>query len=492
MKKYFLIISLALSVFLNACSHTATHNKLSRSQKNTIVEEIEQIISSIDTNVNIGFDIFSLDQNESIASKNADRHYLPASTIKIITVAAALYYLGPAYRFETTVLSDHHHLYLKGSGDPSLSDSDLVNLAQELKQLGIAKIDGNLIVDDHIFDSIQWGKGAMWDDRDNGYGAPVSGLNLNYNRLMIKTLPGLKSGTNTRSLLRPATQLFSLESKALTKANNSPRLLTTKTERSDSQKDGLKKGDKIIISGQTPLNAGPFYSMLAVNDPSILAGTFFKEQLSKLGISINGSVERGTTPPSALVLSSHQSRSLSEALIDFTKISNDVANDSLVKAIASSQNIIPASFSAGMKLISDFLYSEVGIDPGTLIAADGSGLSRYNLISPRQMVKILNYAANNFQLGPEFMTTLPIAGLDGTLSARLKEDHVQANIRAKTGAMSGISCMAGYFSNQQNQRFAFAIMINGFVGQAKIYSSMQDQILGTLLKNSHNQVASSQ
>ncbi len=476
----------------------------SRAEKNGIAEAIERVINSTDPDVNIGVKITSLSNNETIFEKNPQRLFMPASTIKLLTLASALHYLGPSFRFETKVLTDAfdaekksvQNLYLKGSGDPSLMDYDLANLALELKQMGIKKINGQVFIDDQIFDDVLWARGVMWDDRNAGYSAPVSGLNMNHNRIQIKTVPAHKASLRAHAIVTPALSLFQVKSEATTKANNAGRLLSLSIEHADHRKEewpsenkeGLKAGDKITVNGQTPLNADPYYSLLAVNDPSMMAGTYFKEQLEHLGIEISGKVSRAATPTAALLLATFQSRSLSEALIDFTKISNNVANDSLVKAIAAVNGVKPASAAAGLKLMNDFLASEVGIPSNALVAADGAGVSRYSLMSPDHMVKLLTYAANRFNLSPEFMAALPIGGMDGSLGRRMKNDAQKGNVRAKTGTMTGISCMSGYFTNELGHRFAFSIMINGFVGSSQKYTKMQDDILATFVQPSEIQV----
>jgi D-alanyl-D-alanine carboxypeptidase/D-alanyl-D-alanine-endopeptidase (penicillin-binding protein 4) len=466
-----------LLILLSSC---ATNRGLNHSTMRTI----EEVIENIDPNVSIGIQITSLKNNSVVYEKNAGRHFVPSSTLKLATLAGALYYLGPSFRFNTGLYTDEFkgntikNLYLKGSGDPSLMDFDLTNLASELKQMGIDEILGHVFIDDQIFDNKLWASGIMWDDRDRGFSAPVMGINLNYNRLLIKTVAAHAEGLKAHSVLAPRSSFVSLDSSALTK--KSGKNISYKIERSEKNaptNDGLHQGDKILIDGHTSKPVGPNYQLLAVNDPSIFAGTFLKDELLRFGIKVKGSVERQAVPASAVFLTEHQSRSLAEALIDFTKISNNVANDALIKAIAAKDGSKPASLDKGLKLINDFLSEQVGMSKNILLA-DGSGLSRYNLITPKDMVKLLTYASNDFHMGPEFVASLPIGGEDGTLGARFLGD-MRGQVRAKTGSMTGISCLAGYMISE-NDRFAFAIMINGFVGAQAKYSRLQENILAAL------------
>lgn len=506
MKKLLVTVVLLITMCSGCASvKSAQRFKKGRIEKGHIASEVEKIINAADPHVNIGIKISSLQSNEIIFQKNADRHFIPASTLKLLTLASALHYLGPSYRFNTVLWTDGFsakagvikNLFIQGNGDPSLMDHHLISLADELKQLGIKEISGHVYVDDQVFDNVLWVRGAMWDDRRFGYSAPVAGLNLNYNRLLIKTLPAHKTGALAHAIVSPPSSFIEVHSRAQTLNDRAKRQLTLSVERGKHREeewpstanDGLRQGDKVFVNGQTTRSSDPYYSLLAVNDPGMFAGTFFKDQLTKIGIKVHGKVARMVTPATAVRLACHESRSLAEALIDFTKISNNVANDALVKAIAAQSGVKPATFSAGLKLINEFLTKEVGIEPGSLITADGAGGSRYNLITPEQMVKLLTYAANHFHMGPEFMAALPIAGEDGTLGSRLTSDHLRHNIRAKTGAMTGVTGLAGYLTGDDGKRYAFAIMINGFIGNTSKYTRLQDDILATMLRDDEAQVA---
>lgn len=469
-----------------------------------IAQDIDAIIKNTDPDVNVGIKIASLDDGKIIYQKNATRHFVPGSTVKLITLAAALHYLGPYFRFHTTISTDKHidakgfveNLYIQGSGDPSLMDTDIISLVHELKQMGIHHVTGNIYIDDQIFDDVLWGKGAMWDDRNRGYSAPTAGLNLNYNRLLIKTVPS-HVGKPAYTIVKPAASFVEVVGQAITKNGGASKQLSVSVERDKKREsdwpkdpmDGLHRGDKVFITGQTTPNAGPHYTSLAINDPGIFTGVFMKDELARVGIKVKGTVHRMVKPANAVRLVSHESRSLAEALIDFTKISNNLGNDVLLKAMAANNGAKPASFSEGLRLVNEFLKTEVGIDPKSLITADGAGLSRYNLVTPDQMVKLLSYAANHFHLAPEFIAALPIGGEDGLLRSRLTSEQLRKNVRAKTGSFTGVSCLAGYLTGMDNRRYAFTIMFNNFIGPTSKYASIQDQILATMIVDDQTQVA---
>jgi D-alanyl-D-alanine carboxypeptidase/D-alanyl-D-alanine-endopeptidase (penicillin-binding protein 4) len=322
----------------------------------------------------------------------------------------------------------------------------------------------------------------------------VCGVNLNYNRIQIKTLPSYHNGGTAIAVLEPKTKFLSVVSEARTASSGRNISFSIEREKEAqnlwplSANDGLRKGDKIIINGTTSKHADPFYSLLAINDPGIFAATILKEALEAAGVKVLGKVERKFAPKTTQVLAEHVSRSLAEALIDFTKVSNNVATDVLVKAIAAQAGIKPASFAEGLKLINEFLVKEVGITEN-IVAADGAGLSRYNLVTPQQMVKLLQYATNHFQMGPEFIAALPIGGEDGTMRRRLNAENTRGLVRVKTGAMSGLSSLVGYLIDEKGERYVFAIMINGFIGSAQPYISLQDKIVAAMIHDDQQQLA---
>ena len=485
------IIILSMFLFISSCANKTT--KLATNIKSdSLKENIEAAILATDSNINIGIIAIDTDTNKIIFEKNANRHFVPASSQKIITLAAALYYLGPSYRFNTYFLTDDFNtqtktlsnFYIKGSGDPSLMDTDIIKMVLELAQMNIEHISGDIYVDDTIFDDILWGKGAMWDDRNKGYSAPVCGLNINYNKILIKTRPNFILNQDALISMEPLNDFIKLNKKVKTSslASNLSMLINHEKESiswPSVDYQGLKNNDEIVISGNIALNSKPSYYSLAVHDPAMMVANVVYNQLKLVGIKFSGNILRKKTPAAAKNLVINQSRTLSEALIDFIKLSNDMPSDSLIKTIASKQNSIQGTYNAGLNLVKNFLEQEVGIKKQSIVIADGSGLSRYNLVTSKQLSDLLIYAHNKFHLGPEFMVALPIAGSDGTLTNRFKKTN-NGYIRAKTGSMSGINTLAGYIANSKNQKIAFVIMINGFIGSSYKYTELQEKIIDIL------------
>jgi len=182
----------------------------------------------------------------------------------------------------------------------------------------------------------------------------------------------------------------------------------------------------------------------------------------------------------AIQVAAHQSLPLREVNVNLLKKSDNLTAESFVKMIGHVTTGEPGSWEAGVLAIKAFLFSEVGLDTNQFNYVDGSGVSRYNYCSPSQIVQVLSYGFQDYTINAEYQAALPTGGWDGTLRKRLRSAVVNRRIRAKTGTLEGVSCLSGYVYTADDEPLAFSILINGYVGEAKPYQTLQDE-LGTLL-----------
>jgi D-alanyl-D-alanine carboxypeptidase/D-alanyl-D-alanine-endopeptidase (penicillin-binding protein 4) len=145
---------------------------------------------------------------------------------------------------------------------------------------------------------------------------------------------------------------------------------------------------------------------------------------------------------------------------------------------------LPGTWENGMRAIKTFINDEVGIDTSSLVLVDGSGLSRYNLLSPAQIVDLLVHVYNDFKIFPEFLSLLAIGGADGSLEKRMFTEELYLKTRAKTGSLNGVSSLSGYTVTSDNDIVAFSIMMNGFVGNHTVYRELQDKIVSAITQYS--------
>ncbi|MBN4077408.1 D-alanyl-D-alanine carboxypeptidase/D-alanyl-D-alanine-endopeptidase [Sulfobacillus acidophilus] len=453
-------------------------------------------INSSELNANIGVKIVSLTNNKTIFAHNSKRLFMPASALKLFTTAAALHYLGPSFRFKSEIYTssvsedgkDLKNIYLKGYGDPSFSENDLSQIVARLSQMGVQKITGNIVVDSSYFDNMPWGKGWMWDDLIHGYSAPISAVNLNNNRIVLRATPGFFIKSGAKIAFWPNSQYFTIKNSSQTVAmgENSLKFVLNEPKKVADWPVadflGLKKSTSIEVLGNILPSSAAKYKSYAVFDSSYFVGFLLKEKLQQANIKFDGDIKKAATPKKpATLLIKHESKPLYEIINNINKYSNNHATDCLVKAIGAYLNPNePGSFAGGAAGIIKFLGEQVIIPKEEINIFDGSGASRYSLVSANSLVKLLQYVHNNFEIGPEFIASLPIAGVDGSLSERMTEEPLYKRIRAKTGTMTSVSTLAGFLTTK-NDTYAFAILINNSTNNQKQLYVLQEKILTSIL-----------
>lgn len=221
-----------------------------------------------------------------------------------------------------------------------------------------------------------------------------------------------------------------------------------------------------------------------VENPATFTGVVFAEMLSRRGVTVVNPLLVDSLENTPHLLASHTSRPLSAVTLNFLKSSDNLTAELLVKAIGRHQTGQQGSWENGLRAIRTFLKADLGIDTSGMKMVDGAGVSRYNLTSPSQLVQALAYVYHDYTLNAEFMAALPTGGWDGTLRNRLSQQRLQRNIRAKTGTLEGVSCLAGYAYTRTKEPLAFAIMMSGYVEAAEPYRALQDEICYILVNYS--------
>ena len=476
MRKFINILSIHfIFIILAPSSYAQTQAQLKTN--------IQKLITQTDPQANIGIQVYSTKQKKIIFEQNADKLFTPASTLKLFTASAALHYLGPYYRFTTEVFKLNNHLYFKGSGDPSFNQGNIANLAAQIYSSGVRSVSGNLYVDDTLFDNIPYPSGWMWDDMQEGYSAPINALSTNWNHILITTKPAPQQNLKAQITLTPNTDYLAVKSSATTTKLNRAQAKKQIIIENIEHPQGVKKGDLIKISGKIQKNSKPAYHKFSVADPALFSGHLLKEELIRLGIkfSKNSKILKKPIPKQAYLIAENESQSLSEILIDLMKLSNNNGFESLLKTIGK-HKFGKATWKNGLRALEIFVKNQLQISQKNIKLADGSGGSRYSLVSAKQFVKLLTYLRNNFQIGPDLLASLPISGRDGSLMYRFEEVVFLDKIRAKTGGMSGVTNLTGYLETKSGDILIFAILINGYTGnKARPYEGLQEQILRLFL-----------
>ena len=444
--------------------------------------EIEATLSDpLLASSNVGMKVVSLETGEVLYEKDAEKLYHPASTMKLITAATALVKLGPNYRFHTTLYTDPvednlGNIYLKGGGDPMFDSDDLEKMVEKLVGMDTQDLQGDIVVDETYFDAVRWGKGWMWDDGPiGGYYPHQSALTINRNGVHLRISPGTEVDDPVRVHLDPPTQYMKIVNEATTVGHSKKTRLTIK------RKDGSTEANVLMIDGVMAIGQAAMNRRVDVLAPALYCGTLLREMLAKRGVSLQGSVRYGKVPEEAVTIIEHISPALSRIVWEMNKPSDNLIAELLLKTIGAELRGVPGTAKKGLGAISNLL-GEIGIDRGYYTFADGSGVSRYNLVTASLLTDLLVYMFRNFAVMPEYLASLPVGGVDGTLTRRMRGMTAEGVLRAKTGTLRGLTALAGYTVTADAEKVVFSILVSNYLGSASSRRVLQDKIGDTLTR----------
>ncbi|TET21743.1 MAG: D-alanyl-D-alanine carboxypeptidase/D-alanyl-D-alanine-endopeptidase, partial [Candidatus Cloacimonadota bacterium] len=409
MKHFIIFVLLSLILIASSC---APRHSLQSYHTSALSHRIDEILSdTLLQKATVGLRILSVSSGEVLYEKNSAKYYPPASNMKLLTTAGALFILKPEFRFKTLILTKgslsgdtlHGDILIAGKGDPSLTTEMLSEIAHRIRAGGITHITGNILFDDTYFDTIPYGKGWMWDDLQYGFSAPINALSVNRNTCIISVKPGDKQGDALDVAIQPHTSSITIRNNGIT--GNAGELFIRLIFEEEKH--------IVIVAGSLPANAPVKRFTRAVIKPSLYASTLFKEKL-EAAIKVTGQLKQAQADSSFDTLLVHYSAPLLKILYDLGKNSSNFIAEQTLKTIGAESEGIPGTAEKGIKAIAATLEQN-RIVKGVLQQRDGSGLSRYNLITPNQITTMLYHLYYSFAYGPELLTTLPVSGIDGTL-----------------------------------------------------------------------------
>jgi D-alanyl-D-alanine carboxypeptidase/D-alanyl-D-alanine-endopeptidase (penicillin-binding protein 4) len=392
--------------------------------------------------------VVSLSRGDTLINWNPDAALLPASTMKVFTSAMALDYLGPAHQFETQVLregvvDEHGVLYgdlvLRGAGDPSLgtpSDADALRLlAREVAASGVRRVTGAVIGDGSAFDGRRIPDG--WRDRYLGasYAARVSALSYRGNLVSVSVRPVAGKAQVT---ITPNISGVTVTNAVTVRAEGTGAAITV---RQDSVTGAFRVGG--WIGAKSPARG---YSYV-VENPELFVAAAFRAALTAQGVTVDGRVAARPANPGAVRMAGFPSRPLSDLVAHMNGKSNNHFAELLFRNVAASTGSI-GSADSGNAPTRD------------LFAADGSGLSTLDRVTPRALVGVLDYSSKA-PWAPVFEASLPVAGRSETLRSRMRGEPAQDRLRAKTGTTGEVTSLGGYVTTMEGEELAFAFIYNG-------------------------------
>ncbi|MDE0504761.1 MAG: D-alanyl-D-alanine carboxypeptidase/D-alanyl-D-alanine-endopeptidase, partial [Candidatus Poribacteria bacterium] len=231
----------------------------------------------------------------------------------------------------------------------------------------------------------------------------------------------------------------------------------------------------LTIRGSMPVNQEKVVLRVDIVNPALFCGTLFKEALVRHGISVEGVVRQGVVPNGASEITVHTSPPLSFILRKMNKRSDNLIAELLLKTLGAEIVGAAGTSEKGLRVINQFL-NETGIAKSQSTLADGSGVSRYNLLSASMLTNLLVHMFRDFSVMPEYVMSLPVAGVDGTLSWRMKQSEAEGVLRAKTGTMRGVTTLAGYAMTEDAEILAFAMLMSHYVGSSNPRRALQNKI----------------
>lgn len=475
----------------------------------TLGQRIEAILRRTEARRGLwGIEVVRLSDSKVLFSRNADQLFLPASNMKLFTTAAAIEKLGPDFVFRTTLEAEAapdssgrvRDLFLVGRGDANLgnrvlpgqfpigpqepADADLQRLAEQAVARGLQEVTGNLVADDSYFLFEPYSDGWDAEDLQWGYGAPITALAINDNALLLRVRPGAAPGATAEIRLEPFPDYYQLNNQVRTSGAGAQKRLFV--ERAPGSR-------RLDIWGEVPVDGGEAQDSVSIDNPPQLMGELLRHALEARGVRVRGRVEvrhlarvEAATMPGSfpklsprVVLAEHVSGPLAQEIKTINKFSQNLHVEMLLRTLGREVKH-DGSLSAGLDVLREFA-AQVGIDPAEANFADGSGLSRYALVAPCAVIKLLKYMAP-WPRFEAYLDSLPVAGVDGTLADRFTGSRGRGRIRAKTGTMEHVNALAGYMELPSGERLAFSIMGNSYLLKPAEGAAVVDRIALAILQ----------
>ena len=431
----------------------------------------------------VSFVIIDPDSGRLVVSQNADTPRSPASTVKLVTTFAALDLLGPSFTWHTRAsirgeLNDgvlNGDLILQGGGDPYMTLERWWSFAHALRVRGLKTIHGDIVIDGTAF-SLPPEDPAEFDGRPNrAYNVVPDALMVNFQSIEFRVVPDLAS-RRIDIVASPAPANLAIE--------NQVRFAAGRCGGAAGRVDfkvASERWDRVVFSGAlSPHCAQRSFTRVLLQPATYAFGTFV-ELWHELGGELTGKLRVEAAPPDAEALLSFDSLTLGEIVRLTNKFSSNLMARHLLLTMGAERSGSPATLEKGSAAIADWAR-ERGLDLQGMNIDNGSGLSRSTHISALQMAKVLG-AAYHSPYAPEFLASLPLAGVDGTLRSRMKGTPA-GTVRLKTGHIDGVSAVAGYVTAGSGKTYVLVSLVNhsraDFGGGEPVHAALVNWMLDNL------------
>lgn len=445
----------------------------------TLKDNINTIVSCF-KGYRVGIEISSLTTGRVLYQHHAYENYIPASTLKLFTAISALSYLGPNFTFNTRFLTEENtqiyngtldgNLYIKFSGNPSFSLSDLQKMFTHLKKYKITKITGDVIIDDTAIDQSTWTDGRNRNDKVLCFAAPATATIINRNCFSVNLAPKRQNKPALITVNRSLGVI--IDNHVTTNRYKHPSL---------DVKPVTISSNHYLVSGYLKPNKTRSIA-IALQKPNLASRNILRAFLSKNHI-VYRRLHHGKSPNNLRLLVENHSPPLAILVRYMLKKSDNLIADSLLKKLGEQYFGTQGTWDNGQRAIRAILKHKAQINFAPISLVDGSGLSLNNRINPNAFIHLLRYVHLSHPYHELFFQALPRSGLDGTLKNRMAA--VPDRIRAKTGSLRGISGLVGYIRTTNNHLLAFSILINDLKpgrNRQDRYRLLEDKICTYLAK----------
>jgi D-alanyl-D-alanine carboxypeptidase/D-alanyl-D-alanine-endopeptidase (penicillin-binding protein 4) len=426
-----------------------------------------------------GIVVQSLDTSERLFELNPTTLLVPASTLKLVSLAAAVDAVGWQFSFTTNLRTTGPvagviagDLIVQGTGDPSIGGRggrDITELVDRIKAAGVRQIDGRIIGDDNLVEEPRPQLAWAWDDLGYSTGALFGALNYAENRMEVTVQPGATQGDLSMLQVAPQAASRPIQNRTTTGPVGSSPFVWPEQ----------RPGEPFLtIAGSVPAGAAPARIQVSVGNPTLWFATALRHALLDAGITVAGEAYDiddaavGAASESAATFSSVASASLAELARPLLKDSINLYGEAVLR-LSARCGVFPTNDAALAGLRETLDRWGVRTDAWQIV--DGSGLSRRNAVAPEVLVAVLRRMYDPSG-GSPWMNAMPVAGRDGTLADRMRGTAAEANVRAKTGTMSNIRTLAGYVRTRDGEALAFAIMADNFEGSGSTAVQAIDSI----------------
>ena len=447
----------------------------------------------------VGLVVHSLTDNKILYQHHNNKLFVPASLVKLFTLASSLEELTSNFKFVTKLTWNknklinhtlHGDLGLIFSGDPEFTQKNLEKLILAIKKQGINQIEGDFIVDDTLY-SEDYAPGWVIDDLTWGYAAPSTAIVIDENKISIKVNPIYTFGQQVNFAISNDYNNYNYENNS-NKNNNYSSLIPFNIESkvlavnhlqaaNDCRlKVKLNANNDIWFSGCVEIEPKDQLINLAVNSPRKYLQDLLKIYLNKYNINLIGTIIFKQAPPNLVELKVHESSKLSNLLSVMMKNSNNIYANNIGKALGV-KLYGHGSFLNATNAIKNILHKKFTINTSTLNILDSSGLSIYNVATPNHFVRLLQAIYNDKNLYNMINKIFPKPGTNGTLKNRLTAKDLRFKLWAKTGSLKHSSGLAGFIRTKNNQELAFVFIINNLLTNDFMIKQLTDELCELLI-----------